>query len=159
MSKKFYDIQRVEAGQDRHIILSTQDTNYGFRHIAEMYQGERLIGKAKCCYYNRTWEQYDYQSVIHKVIDGAGVEDAQALKKVIDEQQLRRVSDDFGIMGAIMSMSDLMTDDKAQSADFKLRMLKARFGDAVIVPEDWEDLSDDVKLDRLNKISNMFMEV
>jgi len=160
MSRKYYNFKTIDAGQGRTIELSTQDTNYGFRHIAEFYQaGGYKIGYAKRCYYNRTWEAYEYQSVIHDVIEVASVDDPEALKKVIDEQQSQKVHDDFAMLGAIMSIGDIVSDGPGQSADFKLRMLKARFGDAVSTPADWDELAPEVKLDRLNKISNMFMEV
>lgn len=156
MAYKYYNFRTIDAGQGRRIELRTQDTNYGFRHIAEFYDGT-MIGYAKACYYNRTWESYDYQSVIHDVIDNAGVEDPEALKKVIDTQELKRINDDFGVLGAIMNISNVLSEDPAEQSDFKLRMLRARFGNAVNIPEDWDRLSTEEQNSRLDKISAMFM--
>lgn len=158
MSRKYYNFRTIDAGPEARIELSTQDTNYGFRHLAE-YSGPEGRANAKCLYYNRTWETYEYQSVIHAVIDAAGVEDPEALKKVIDEAQLKKVNDSFGMLSAIMGVADVLSDKPEETADFKLRMLKAQFGDALIVPEDWDQLTPEVKNDRLDKISAMLKEV
>ena len=61
----------------------SQDTSYGFRHvcynelIAYPYSGLKPI--AKCSYYNRTWEQWTYQSVLRQAIEN------MYKKKDIDE--------------------------------------------------------------------------
>jgi hypothetical protein len=160
MSRKYYNHKTIDAGQGRTIKLATQDTSYGFRHIAEFYDANNyMIGYAKKCYYNRTWESYDYQTVIHAVIDAGSVDDPQALKEVIDMQERDKIDREFGMLGAILAVGDIIGETPGESADFKLRMLRARFGEGLTVPEDWETLSDEVKNDRLNKIQASFLEV
>lgn len=42
----------------------TKDTSYGFKHIATLYNKE-----FKCCYYNRSWERFQYESVLKKALE------------------------------------------------------------------------------------------
>ena len=41
----------------------------GFVHETELYQNDRLISEYKIQYYNRTWECYQYQSVMRGAIN------------------------------------------------------------------------------------------
>lgn len=55
----------VETGEK--FTCFSQSTSYGFRHIA--FKGIVLNPKsqkpdAKRCYYNRTWERFQYESVL-----------------------------------------------------------------------------------------------
>jgi len=45
-----------------------QNTRYGFRHIAVLHKNGFEKARAKTCYYNRTWERFEFESVINKVI-------------------------------------------------------------------------------------------
>ena len=52
-----------------NIVCNSQSTRYGFRHLATLHKNGFEIAKAKCLYYNRTWESYEFESVILKIID------------------------------------------------------------------------------------------
>lgn len=45
-----------------------ENTSYGFRHLATLYENGREVETAKATYYNRTWERYEFQSVLHSLI-------------------------------------------------------------------------------------------
>lgn len=45
------------------------NTNYGFKHIAHLLQNGRGIDEAKATYHNRTWERYEYQTVMLMLLD------------------------------------------------------------------------------------------
>jgi hypothetical protein len=52
------------------IICESMKTRNGFKHVAELYKNERyFLGIAQSFYLNRTWEQYQYQSVILKLLN------------------------------------------------------------------------------------------
>ena len=56
-------------GKTAKIYCRYVGTRYGFRHDAVMcITGEEPI-KAKCCYLNRTWEEYSYKSVLHRLAE------------------------------------------------------------------------------------------
>jgi hypothetical protein len=51
-----------------YIVCKWEKTRYGFRHLATLCFNGRDIARAKCCYYNRTWERFEFETVINKVI-------------------------------------------------------------------------------------------
>lgn len=64
MSRIFKVNDKVE------IVCDSVGTRYGFRHDARLYvNGSEYGTKAKCCYYNRTWEKFEYETVIHLLIE------------------------------------------------------------------------------------------
>jgi hypothetical protein len=52
-------------------VCESENTRYGFRHLATLLRNGHEIGKAKACYYNRTWERYAYQSVLRHLVEKA----------------------------------------------------------------------------------------
>jgi len=52
-----------------NIVCNWQNTRYGFRHIAVLHKNGFEIARAKCCYYNRTWESYEFETILLKIID------------------------------------------------------------------------------------------
>jgi len=51
-----------------NIVCNSESTRYGFRHIATLHKAGYSIAKTKVCYYNRTWERFEFESVLNKVI-------------------------------------------------------------------------------------------
>ena len=50
------------------IVCKSESTRYGFRHIATLFKNGYSYTSAKCLYYNRTWERYEFESVLSKLI-------------------------------------------------------------------------------------------
>ena len=50
------------------IVCESQNTRYGFRHLAHLIKNNNEVDKAKMCYYNRTWERFEFESVILELI-------------------------------------------------------------------------------------------
>lgn len=44
------------------------ETRYSWGHTAEVWAGCEKMATAKMRYYNRTWEEYRFQSVIHEAL-------------------------------------------------------------------------------------------
>ena len=64
---------------------STEDTRYGFRHLCDVFKLGEHVGEAVARYYNRTWESYQYQSVLLKAVDSiVGISD-EARGQLIDK--------------------------------------------------------------------------
>ena len=51
-----------------NVSCRSEKTRYGFRHLAVLYKNGFSVARSKACYYNRTWESYTFQSVVHSVI-------------------------------------------------------------------------------------------
>ena len=50
------------------VVCESQGTRYGFRHLAYLMINGNEVDKAKMCYYNRTWENFEFQSVLLELI-------------------------------------------------------------------------------------------
>ena len=57
--------------KNRVIICERKNTRNGFKHEATLLSCSFGINSTKICYLNRTWEVYEFQSVIKKLIDKA----------------------------------------------------------------------------------------
>ena len=51
------------------VVCDSKSERGGFRHRAVLTVGGHQVDKAFCHYVNRTWEAYEYQTVLHKVIE------------------------------------------------------------------------------------------
>ena len=80
MAYKLYGRQVFRAtvnGKDYAFTCYGQGTSYGFRHICclgsnnfincNKYVKDKIIAKA--CYYNRTWERFQYETVLRQGIE------------------------------------------------------------------------------------------
>lgn len=150
---KYYGRKEYKINNKLTLDCIAQDTSYGFRHLVDLLENGRVIGSGKACYYNRTWESYEYQSVIYRVIDASNIRNKQATKKKIDAIALGRVNDNFKTVATVMALGDIFSTDKKSANDWKTRMLKAGLPEGALhLPEDWDTLDDNEKETRLNKV-------
>jgi len=47
----------------------TLNSRSGFKHVATLLKNGEDIATTKCLYFNRTWERFQYESVLCKLID------------------------------------------------------------------------------------------
>ena len=52
-----------------NVVCNSESTRTGFRHVATLHKNGFSIAKSKCLYYNRTWECYEFESVLVKIIE------------------------------------------------------------------------------------------
>jgi hypothetical protein len=52
-----------------YIVCESKSTRNGFKHVANLLRGGYSIAETKICYLNRTWESFEYESVINKLIE------------------------------------------------------------------------------------------
>jgi len=65
---------------DLSIICDCEDTRSGFRHLASVLRGGSLTSRkpVKICYLNRTWEPFEFKSVLNLLADKAeGLSEAE----------------------------------------------------------------------------------
>lgn len=70
------ELRKIIINNNEYLFTNEFASNrMGFRHITRLFKNDYEIGKYSCQYYNRTWESYDYQSVmrgcINDIIDKA----------------------------------------------------------------------------------------
>lgn len=153
--EKFKISDRIE------IVCESQKTRYGFRHLATLFIDGNEREKSKCCYYNRTWESYEFQSVLFNVVDKA------FKNKILNEQEKslcddfiregkqarERIKSDFKTIGMIAGLGNIFANTQKESNDWKARMLKAGLGNSgLVMPNDWDTLDEKTKETRLNAV-------
>lgn len=52
-----------------NVVCNFEKTRNGFRHIAVLHKNGFEIARAKCTYLNRTWEAYEFQEVLYKIVN------------------------------------------------------------------------------------------
>jgi len=58
-----------KVNENIEIVCDSVGTRYGFRHDARLFVNGYEKEKAKCCYYNRTWERFAFESVVLKLLE------------------------------------------------------------------------------------------
>ena len=133
-----------------------ENTRYGFRHLAELEQNGRLHTKAKACYYNRTWESFEYESVISDLLNKAKImteEEKKTYMELLRKNEFAKIEKQFSFIGNIAKLGNILCNDQKEKNDWKTRMLKAGLP-GLSVPEDWNSLTEDEKEKRLNNVIN-----
>ena len=51
----------------------SQGTRYGFRHLCYVFKDGQEVAFAKRCYYNRTWERWEFESVLNDAAQKVGI--------------------------------------------------------------------------------------
>lgn len=46
-------------------VCKSESTRYGFRHLCYVFKDGQEVAFAKRCYYNRTWERWEFESVLN----------------------------------------------------------------------------------------------
>ena len=64
------EVMKTINGTEYLFINNSRGNRSGFVHESELYRNNRLIGKNKVQYYNRTWEVYTYQTVMKGLVSG-----------------------------------------------------------------------------------------
>jgi len=132
----------------------SEKTRNGFRHIATLIVDGREVDKATANYLNRTWESYEYESVIDKLIDKSSyITEKEELKKKFQEASHQKIEGEFKTIGNIASLGEVFGKTQMEKNDWKLRMIKAGLGNKGLdVPEGWDKLDEKTKEARLNAI-------
>lgn len=153
--RKYYDQKTFKISETLTVECQTQNTNYGFRHLATLYYKDRELVEAKVCYYNRTWEAWNYQTVILEAINKA-----YKVRKLSDDEKSEAVVwangdhtdwSGFRALAGVMALGNILGDSQKEKNDWKTRMLKAGLGN-IIMPDDWDGLTEEEKETRLNKV-------
>ena len=143
------------------IVCESQKTRYGFRHLATLLINGIEQEKNKCCYYNRTWECYEFQSVLYSVVAKAFKNKilSEQDKKFCDEfikegkQAREEINSKFNTIGMIAGLGEVFCNSKKEKNEWKTRMLKAGLEkDGLSIPDDWDRLDENTKEARLNAV-------
>ena len=149
-------MQTFKITRHLEVACESQNTRYGFRHLAHLLRDGREVADNKCCYYNRTWERYEFESVIKGLLDVANkggqlsAYETREFKKMIKNGGVHEIHGLKTVAG-IMALGDILGRTQKESNDWKTRIIKAGLGNkGLIMPEDWEKLDENMKQARLN---------
>ena len=149
-------------GEGYQVNCRSEKTRYGFRHLCELTQNYNVLAKTKACYYNRTWEAYEFQSVIHQAIQAAfdnrtraqqkkGQEINPLVKQYCDEIDARARGIEakrFDPVKMVCAFGALLTSNPEERANWDKRMLSTIPG--IDFPADFDQLPAEEKQRRLD---------
>jgi len=154
MDKTFTINDKVSIG------CSWKKTRMAFKHEAALFINGYQTDFTKICYQNRTWEAYEYQSVIHQLLDKTKAltpEEKALVREYLDGKDGRSgegCKEDMrglGAIGMVAKLGEIFCTEKKDQNDWKLRMLKAGLSTSGLsVPEDWDTLTEEEKQRRLD---------
>lgn len=149
-------MESFKINKELTAVCEYKKTRTAFKHTATLLRNGREVNEVKICYVNRTWERYTYESVLYKLLEKSkqliSGEEGVQFKTVIlnggehDKSGLRTIA-------IIAKLGDVFCKTPKESNDWKARMLKAGLeASGLIMPDDWDTLSEATKEARLNKV-------
>jgi len=138
----------------------SEKTSYAFRHLATIYKNNQQVGFGRIPYQNRTWERFEFESVMRKAVDNSSLtpQEKAEVKKWLEGD--RTDWSGFKTIGMVAKMGDILATTPKEKNVWKTRMLKAGLGNQGLeIPEDWESLPEKTKTARLDKVIGLLGDV
>lgn len=151
---------RVNITKHLEVKAETYETRNSWGHKAELRQDGEVIATNRIRYYNRTWEPWCYHDVINGLLYKAEKDGLlspyylRKFKKMIDNGgrvEAERIKSQMKTTAMVAGLGALFGANQKESNDWKARMLKAGMP-GLEMPEDWDELSEDEKQTRLDKV-------
>lgn len=143
------------------IVADASSTRNGFKHTATLMINGRGVDSTKVNYLNRTWERFEFQTVMKRLIEKTN--SLNKLEKKLASKWLdgdRTDWTDMKMTGMIAGLGDIMTSNKKEANAWKKRMLNAGLGSkGLIMPEGFDKLSQKVQQKRLDKVIKEAMNI
>lgn len=145
-------MRTFKINEDWSVVADTAKTRNGFKHTAVLMDKDgRVRDEVKVNYLNRTWERYEYETALNKLLEKTkylDVKDREQFKHVIAQDNTDW--SDFKATAMVAKLGEVLADTPEAKNAWKARMLKA--GLNIELPEDWEQLSEEEKEKRLNQV-------
>lgn len=136
------------------IICKNEKARDGFRHRATLYVDGVQVDETTTHYQNRTWESYEFQSVMQKLIEKTSALSSEQKKSAFEWVKKDRTDwSDFKTTSAVARLGDVFGGTIKEKNDWKERMIKAGMGNKGLeIPDDWDKLTEKEKEKRLNLV-------
>lgn len=146
-----------KINQNYTIVCEAKKTKNGFKHEATLITDKNeQIGKEQIHYLNRTWESYEFESVIKVLLNKTKIWREAELEEIyqrLSNEAQQESSKHFRFIGALAKIGETLQPTQREKNDWKERMLKLGLGEeGSIMPNDWATLSENEKEIRLNKV-------
>ena len=127
MAVKHYDTKYFTAkvnGEEITFVCYTTDTRCGFCHTAHLMGWKYDTTDSKISYYNRTWERFEYESVLKRAIEKLPAEIRQAVyDQIIDGKAVEEEKKAEESFNAFKELHDSLSDEnKARLANSGIEM-------------------------------------
>jgi hypothetical protein len=120
------------------IICEAKKTRNGFKHKATLLLNKKTYETVNINYLNRTWERYEFQSVLSKLIDKTTALSEDEIK--LCHSFIAKDHTDwsgFRAVSMVAQLGELFCDNQKEKNDWKARMLKAGLGNMGLqIPEE-----------------------
>ena len=135
-------------------------TRNGFKHVAKLFRTGYFgtpveISDTKVCYQNRTWESFEFETVIEKLLNlNKDIICKSTITKFLKRQRgeyAKQAKSMFNSVAMVASIGNLLCPDQKDKNDWKTRMLKAGLP-GLDIPADWDSLTENEKENRLNNV-------
>lgn len=143
-------MKTFEINERIKIVCERKKTRIAFKHEATLYVGGHEKETVKVCYQNRTWESYEFRTVMEDLIykTGALTRDEKAI--VFEFIKNYKEESHFKALQMVAAFGEILCDNQKDKNEWKKRMMKASLAEGVMFPEDWDSLPEDEKERRLN---------
>ena len=150
---------KYKIDKNLEIVCEYKKTRNAFKHEATLLKDGYEIESTKKCYSNRTWERFEFESVIKKLLDKTKIITERRKTNFIERisgESSKKTSDSLKAIGNIAKLGEIFSDTKKGKNDWKEKMIKIGLGNkGLIMPEDWNELSENEKERRLNGVVKM----
>lgn len=141
-----------ELDEQYRIVCTSKSNRTGFVHVATLEKNGVGIKTARAQYYNRTWECFQFQTVIENLLTKSfkGKDELiAAYRKKADEIGREEVEKFFKPFKALAAMADLLGGSQKEKVALKAKTLQAVPG--VSFPDDFGALPIEEQERRINK--------
>jgi len=152
-------MKTFRINKDYQIVCEYQKTRNGFKHTAKLKQMTffNTVSETKVCYLNRTWENFEYETVIEKLLSfntdiipkGTQTKFLNKCKGI----EHKKVNDQFKTVSMVAQIGNILCNDQKETNDWKKRMLLAGLP-GLSIPDDWNELNENEKTIRLDNVIN-----
>ena len=151
-------MKTFKVNQNYQIFCDSQKTRNGFKHVAKLVKNNyQTISETKVCYLNRTWESFEYETVIEKLLSfNTDIISKGTITKFLKRQRgeyKKQAKSMFNSISMVAQIGNILCSDQKEKNDWKKRMLLAGLPE-LDIPGDWELLSESEKENRLNNVIN-----
>jgi hypothetical protein len=118
MASKQYDIQYFTAkvnGEEIEFRCHTTNTRCGFCHTAHLMGWRYDITDTKASYYNRTWERFEYESVLKRAIEKLPKDLQQAVyDQIIDHKAVEEEKRAEDMLNSFKGLYDGLNEENKE---------------------------------------------
>jgi hypothetical protein len=161
LQEEVTEMKLFEINEKIKVACQFVKTRSGFKHTATLLINGREEESVKVCYLNRTWESYEFESVLQKLQEKTKVlsdEEKEILKQFIKQDHTDNTM--FHTVAMVAALGEVFGTTTKEKNDWKARMIKAGLETSGLeMPDDWETLPEPEKEKRLNLIIHELKKV